>query len=215
MLKIYKTKLFDLYDGIWFKKLNYNISFERRKMFLKDGKKNPYFNSAAFDEMINYNLLYISYIEDSNDEDIDCMSFGFNQLDFKIRKKIYKIFLCDNYTATAMLRIPKDIAFNEKDSKKICTDEYFKYHVSALDIVCSKLEEYLTGIVYSDHICLSMFEQKFTDDIVYINNIMKNSEMFLLKTPRYSGYDYVVFFSDNICYRLSEICITIEDTLYL
>ncbi len=215
MLNIYKTKLFDLYDGIWFKKLNYNISFERRKMFLKDGKKNPYFNFAEFEKMIDYNLLYISYIEDCDDEDIDCMSFGFNQLDFNIREKIYKMFLYDNFTATAILRIPEEIKFNENGCKKLCTDEYFKYYVSALDIVNNKIEDYLIGIIYSDHVCLSMFDHKFTDDIVYINNVMKNSEMFLLKTPHYSGYDYVVFYSDNACCRLSEVCSEIEDKLNL
>jgi len=214
MLKFYKTKLFDLYDGIWYKNLNYCISFKKRKMFLKNGKRNPNFDVAAFEKMVNYNLLYISYVED--DEDIDCMSFGFNLLDFNIRMKIYKMFLHDNITATAMLRIPNEIAFNEKDSKKVCMDEYFKYYVSALDSISSKLEKYyLTSIIYSDQICLSSFKQRFTDDIVYINNVMKNSEMFLLKTPHYSGYDYVVFYSDNACCRLLEICTDIEDKLNL
>lgn len=207
MLKLYRSKLFDLYDGKWFKELNYCISFERRKMFLKNGEINPHFDASAFEKTVNYNLLYISYIED--DDDIDCMSFGFGQLEFDVREEIYKMFLYDNCTATALLRISKDIAFNDKNAEKVFTDEYFDHYITALDTVNGKNEKYLTGIIYSDD-RLNMSDRGFSDDISCIDTIMKKSEMILLKAPHYGGYDYVVFYSDNSFGIISEVCTGIE-----
>lgn len=87
MLNIYKTKLLDLSDGVWYKKLNYNAVYSGRKMFLKNGEKNPYFDFEAFGKTVDHNLLYLSFVEDCDPKDIDCMSFGFDQLEYDVRKK--------------------------------------------------------------------------------------------------------------------------------
>lgn len=215
MLKIYTAKLLNLYDGIWFEKLNFNVSFYGRKMFLKNGKINPHFDSVSFEKNINYNLLYISYIDDCDEKDLDCMSFGFEQLDFSVREKIYNLFLCCNCAATAILRIPIHISYNEKYNQKIYTDDYFEYYAASLDSVSSKQEEYLIGIVYSKNSCLKKFNQKVTDDISCINNVMENADIFLLKTSRYSGYDYIIYYSDGVYDKISEVCIDIEIRLNL
>ena len=215
MLKIYTAKLLDLYNGTWFEKLNFNVSFYGRKMFLKNSKINPHFDSVSFKKNINYNLLYISYIDDCDKKDLDCMSFGFEQLDFFVREKIYNFFLFCKCAATALLRIPIHTPYNEKYTQKIYADEYFEYYASSLDSISSEKEEYLIGIVYSNYNCLKTFNQKVTNDIRYINNVMENADVFLLKTSRYSGYDYIIYYSDNVYDKISEVCIDIERKLNL
>lgn len=215
MLNIYKTKLLDLPDGVWYKKLNYNAVYSGRKMFLKNGEKNPYFDFEAFGKTVDHNLMYLSFVEDCDPEDIDCMSFGFGLLEYDVRKKLYGLFLPDSCTA-ALLRIPTYITYNEQYGQRVYADENFMYCIAVLENINNVLEEYLYCIIYSEGSIFNLSDKKIyteINDIKYINDVMKKVAAVLLKTPYYAGYNYIVYYSDGVFGKISEACIDIEKKL--
>lgn len=105
-------------------------------------------------------MLYLSFVEDCDYEDIDCMLFGFGLLEYDVRKKRYDLFLPHSCAAAALLRIPMYISYNEQYGQKIYADEYFMYCITALDNINNELEEYLYCIIYSERNIFNLFDKK-------------------------------------------------------
>lgn len=202
-LKSVKTdtsRLSELTDGRWFKEFGLNISLNRRKMFLKNGKLNPHFDLEKFKGNTDYNLLYISYEEDGES---DCLSVGFNCCDVSERLKIYEFFLHKKELCCVyLMAVPEYEKYScSKNVIKLYSSGSFDYFAcfAALNGDVSGLpEEYISGIIYTENFCSDGLCMPVSGDIEYINAVMRNADIFLLKTPRYAGYNYLIFYSDRI-----------------
>lgn len=192
MIGIYTSKLSCLTDGKWFGEFGFNISLSRRKMFLGNGRINPHFEMDKFKNNTDHDLMYISYSEDGEN---DCLSVGFNCCDISVRLKIYESFLQKSLAPVYLLDVPVYKPYPEK-LIKLFPGEDFNYFAAVNADIKNLPEEFISGIIYTDNFSTDGFYKPVSCDIDYVNTVMKNADIFLLKTPRYGGYNYVIFFSE-------------------
>ena len=188
-IKLQEEMLRDL-----FFKYKINLNIDRRKMFLKNAKINPHFDYETFGTLNSINLIYLSYVED---EDVtDCMDYGFNNVDFAVRKRLYDGFTEIKGTASAVFREQK----KEKGSN-VYSEEYHTLPVNKLN---SENEKQMFGIVSSDNFEI---DKRFIEtDIKYISEIVFNKNAVMIKVPIYAGYNYMFFCNDSLLDNISVLC---------
>ncbi len=204
MLGICTSKLSCLTDSKWFGEFGFNIALNRRKMFLGSGSINPHFEMDKFNNNTDYDMMYISYSEDGEN---DCLSVGFNCCDISVRLKIYESFLQHGLFPVYLLEIPEYKSYPEQ-LIKLFSGEDFNYFAAVNANIKNLPEEFISGIIYTDNFSPDVLLGPVSSNIDYVNTVMKNADIFLLKTPRYGGYNYVIFYSKakkDISENLREI----------
>lgn len=194
MIDFFSVKLQEEMLRDLFFKYKINLNIDRRKMFLKNAKINPHFDYETFRKYNSLNMIYVSYVED---EDItDCMDYGFNNVNFAVRKRLYDGFTEIKGTANAVFRETK----KEKVSD-VYSEEYYMVPINKLD---SENEKQMIGIVSSDFFEI---DKRFIEmDIKYISEIVLNQNIVMIKVPIYSGYNYIFFCDDSFFDNVIKMC---------